>query len=74
MPSSCIETTTDVLLKSCGAEGGDSEALYLMRGFVCHTRSSNHTHETDQINQMNQISATCREMVPGAVCSVDQEW
>ena len=33
-------------------------------GLSCLSRSSNHTHETGRKNQMNQIPATRREMVP----------
>lgn len=33
--------------------------------YSCARVSSNHTHETDRRNQMTQIPATRREMVPG---------
>ena len=47
--------------------GGDSEAVYLVRGSVLSLSFVEPTNETDQGNQMNQIPATRREMVPGSV-------
>ena len=42
----------------CGE--GDSEAVYLVRGSVLSRSFVNHTDETDQRNQINQIPAPRR--------------
>jgi len=47
--------------------GGRFRAVYLVRGVSCLSRSSNHTNEIDQRDQMNQIPTTRREMGPVAI-------
>ena len=40
-----------------------SSSLIWCAGLSCLSRSSNHTHETDRRNQMDQIPATRRDML-----------
>jgi hypothetical protein len=57
-------TERDCCLVGSLCEGkGDSEAVYQVAGLTCLSRSSNQTKGTDRRNQMNQISATRREMI-----------
>jgi hypothetical protein len=46
------------------SEDGEFLAVYLIwsAGLSCLSRSPNHTNETDQRNQLNQIPATRREI------------
>jgi len=40
-------------------------------GLFCLSRSSNHTPETDQRDQMNQLPATRQEIVPGTFSALE---